>query len=169
MKKGSAATVPEDRNIYTHRNQESQVKQCCLPNRAPARTVCSPDFFLCLSSGYNLNICSYTDSHQFYTRTSHSHWSLIFFDASRLDTAVVSTHIQTHTNPTHAHHTHTTRIQTNLQLHSKHSASFVRSPGPSMVHRRRARRIPFVVLRMRGDIIYWGRTPVRDASAIPRN
>jgi hypothetical protein len=45
----------------------------------------------------------------------------------------------------------------------------VRSPGPSMAHRRLARRIPFVVLRVRGDKIYWGRTPVRDASAIPRN
>jgi hypothetical protein len=38
-----------------------------------------------------------------------------------------------------------------------------------MAHRRLARRIPFVVLRVRGDKIYWGRTPVRDASAIPRN
>ena len=37
------------------------------------------------------------------TACSHT----FFFDASRLNTAVASVYIQTHTNPTYAHHTHT--------------------------------------------------------------
>jgi hypothetical protein len=70
-----------------------------------------------------------------------------FVDTSHLGIVVVSAH----TNPTHAHHTHTTRTQTTLQLYSDHIASFVRSPVYPWLHRRRAHRTPFVALRVRGN------------------
>lgn len=43
----------------------------------------------------------------------------LFFDASRLDTAVAFVHIRTHTNITYANLTHTTRTQLELQLYTQ--------------------------------------------------
>ena len=41
-----------------------------------------------------------------------------FFETSHLDTVVASVRIQTHTYTTHAHLTHTTSIQPDLQLYT---------------------------------------------------
>jgi hypothetical protein len=89
----------------------------------------------------SLSSCSWTDRFSWPNSevaapllplSSLGSWAFFFFDASRLGTAVVSAHVQTHINLKHAHHTHTTCTQTNLQLHSAYIVSFVRSPSPSM-------------------------------------
>ena len=73
-----------------------------------------------------------------------------FLLASYLGTAVVSVRTHARTLTQHTHTTHTTRVQTNLQLHSDlKTASFVEITEILRFRRRRARHDPIVASRVR--------------------
>jgi hypothetical protein len=75
-----------------------------------------------------------------------------FFEASHLGTAVVScTFTNARPRYPHTHHTHTTRAQLGLQLHrDRKTASFLRSLGPTGLHRWPVRCNPIVAPHERG-------------------
>ena len=61
---------------------------------------------------------------------------------------------------TNTHPTHTTRTQSDLQLHADtKTASFLKSSKPPRLRRRQARRNPFVLPRDRGCRIFLGINP----------
>ena len=79
-----------------------------------------------------------------------------FLLASYLGTAVVSVRTHARTLTQHTHTTHTTRVQTNLQLHSDlKTASFLEITEILKFRRRRAHHDPIVTSRERGTVYNW--------------
>jgi hypothetical protein len=117
-----------------------------------------------------LGYCSHTEEHAL-----EYSGNLFFLTlSSGYSCSILYMHEHTPTQP-RTHHTHTTRAQLDLQLHTDlKTASFLRSPGPSRLRRRRAHRNPFVAPHVRGyppkqGINPWGEAPGFDSKNRTQN